>query len=86
MHKAILVALVLAAARGPAGQSIDTASQAKPVAALQKLGVDVIVDETKPGKPVVGVRFPVNTERKATDEDLVQLEGLPNLRSVSIRA
>ncbi|HEX5272057.1 MAG TPA: hypothetical protein VFW33_16285, partial [Gemmataceae bacterium] len=52
------------------------------VAAIKKLGGKLTLDESKPGKPVVGVSF---AYRPITNDDLAALESLPALESLDLR-
>ena len=55
--------------------------QAKAIAAIEKLGGRVTVDEKSPGKPVVGVRL---SDANVTDADLEHIEALTNLRRLDL--
>lgn len=57
------------------------AEQEKAVAAIERLGGKVTFDETRPGKPVVGVDF---TLTRASNADLHCLTPLTQLRSLSL--
>jgi hypothetical protein len=52
------------------------------VAAIEKLGGTVEVDETRPGRPVVGVDL---SRSSITDADLVLLKALPELEVLDLR-
>src|SRR5262245_15410767 len=77
----VLLALALAAVWAPAQG--DEASQAKSVAALEKLGGRIDRDEDRPGKPVVAVGL---TFSDIKDADLVHLRGLDDLRKLYLGA
>jgi endonuclease YncB( thermonuclease family) len=66
------------------GEAGETESQRKAVAALRGLEPVITYDETKPGRPVIAVRFRPNTPAKVTDDDLVHLRSFYNLRSVDV--
>jgi WD40 repeat protein len=66
------------------GETGETESQRQAVAALRRLDPVITYDETKPGKPVIAVRFRPNTLAKVTDDDMVHLKSFYNLRSVDV--
>src|SRR5262249_26274120 len=66
------------------GEIGETESQRQAVAALRRLEPVISYDETKPGRPVIAIRFRPNTLAKVTDDDLVHLKSFYNLRSVDV--
>jgi endonuclease YncB( thermonuclease family) len=66
------------------GEAGETEPQRKAVAALQRLEPAITYDESKPGRPVIAVRFPPNTLAKVTDDDLLHLKAFSNLRSLDV--
>ena len=58
-------------------------SERQALVALEAYAPAIELDESKPGKPVIAVRFRPNAGR-VTDDDLVHLKAFPNLRSVEL--
>lgn len=66
------------------GESGETTAQREALAALAPFDPVVTHDESKPGRPVIAVRFRANSARKADDRDLARLKSFPNLRLLDI--
>jgi len=64
------------------GRAEPPTARDRAVAAVEKLGGTVEVDETRPGRPVVGVDL---SRSAVTDADLVHLEALPALEVLDLR-
>ena len=78
LHFLVLSALLLG--RETTGET--SKSQDEAVAAIEKLGGKVVVDQSRPEKPVIGVDFGWN--KRVTDRDLEVLKSFPHLRSVML--
>jgi hypothetical protein len=74
----LTLSLVFASSTWAAEPSAD---QAKAIAAIEKLGGKVTVDEKSPGKPVIGVTF---SHMAIPDAGLEYLKGLPNLQNLDL--
>jgi hypothetical protein len=64
-------------------RAADPEAQGEALAALREIEPVVTFDETRPGKPVVGIQFRPNFG-KVTDDDLVHLKAFPHLRAVDL--
>lgn len=63
-------------------RAVPPTARDRAVAAIEKLGGTVEVDETRPGGPVVGVDL---SRSAVTDADLVLFEALPDLEVLDLR-
>jgi endonuclease YncB( thermonuclease family) len=66
------------------GEPGETNAQRQALSALHVFDPIVSLDESKPGRPVVAVQFRPNTLQKVGDDDLAQLAGFWNLRSLDL--
>jgi endonuclease YncB( thermonuclease family) len=66
------------------GEPGETTAQREALAALKAFDPIVTFDESKPGRPVVAIRFRPNTVEKVGDDDLARLKSFPNLRSLDV--
>ncbi len=80
--RTLAVLCVLAAGFTTVARAEPPTARDRAVAAIEKLGGTVEVDETRPGKPVVGVDL---SRSAVTDADLVLFEGLPDLEVLDLR-
>jgi len=80
--KGVAFACALVAGGAVASLAEPPTARDRAVAAVEKLGGTVEVDETRPGRPVVGVDL---SRSAATDADLVLLEALPDLEVLDLR-
>src|SRR5713226_2717871 len=71
--------LLVTGSKGPAAEG--ETEQGKAIAEIRRLGGEVAVDETRDGKPVVRVSL---RGTRISDEDLVHLKGLRQLRSLDL--
>ena len=78
----LAVLCVLVAGFATVARAEPPTARDRAVAAIEKLGGTVEVDETRPGKPVVGVDL---SRSAVTDADLVLLEALPDLEVLDLR-
>jgi hypothetical protein len=68
------------------GEPGETRVQRAALEALERFDPIVTYDESKPGRPVIALRFRPNTSAKVGDDDLARLKAFPNLRSLDIPA
>ena len=80
--KGVAFVCALVAGGAAAGRAEPPSARDRAVAAIEKLGGTVEVDETRPGRPVVGVDL---SRSAVTDADLVLLEALPDLEVLDLR-
>jgi len=66
------------------GEPGETRVQREALEALRRFDPVVTHDESKPGRPVIAIRFRPNTTEKAGDDDLARLKTFPNLRSLDV--
>jgi WD40 repeat protein len=66
------------------GEPGETRVQREALQSLRKFDPVVTHDESKPGRPVVAIRFRPNTVEKVGDADLARLKVFTNLRSLDV--
>ena len=81
LHMTWMLVLASGVAVGTPGYSAEPNEEAAAIAAIEKLGGTVEVDEKRPEKPVVSVHL---RDTKVTDARLVHLIGLPNLQGLNL--
>src|SRR5262249_10251638 len=66
------------------GEPGETTAQRESLALLKPFDPIVTFDESRPGRPVIAIRFHPNTAQKPGDDDLARLKSFPNLRSLDL--
>jgi endonuclease YncB( thermonuclease family) len=66
------------------GEPGETRVQSEALRALRRFDAVVAYDESKPGRPVVAIRFRPGATEKVGDDDLARLKAFPNLRALDV--
>lgn len=80
--KTVAFLCVLVAGLATVARAETPTARERAIAAVEKLGGTMEVDETRPGRPVVGVDL---SRSAVTDADLVLLAALPDLEVLDLR-